>query len=382
METFVLIKNLRLLFFLVLFIPGAILAAIIDTSKLQQEELMKKELLNAFYTLSPEIKESLGQEFVDEVSRQTHSIFTLFPSLPTELQQEILKQAGKISSIEIKDTAKIQDKTNFKTALCISLTSKQFYGSVRKIIKEPKLIAKASKPRPMFAKSHYEADYALREAINESMDLDTIQTIIDLKADVNCIADYYNYSLSEEQRNEVRKNYSQEFTAPIHFAALRDRDDIIRLLYTSNADLHKENNLAGLLPLHLAAQHGKCKATEALIECQADVNRLNSHKVVTPVNLASYAGHTDIVKILLDAKANISYTLHNATNNQHKEMVKFLIGEKADVNEIADGKSPLDGAYYFYIFNTYKNEAKKKIAKEIIQLLEDAGGNRVDRSRY
>jgi len=124
---------------------------------------------------------------------------------------------------------------------------------------------------------------------------------------------------------------------PLHWAASRGRDDVVKLLVERNANVHlvtsdnwsamhdaarkgsepvcrmlrdatadvKIRTSNGNTPLHLACHYGRLEAASFLSDCDGvDVNETNSvgH---SPLHLASRHGHEAIVSLLIDKRGSV-----------------------------------------------------------------------------
>ena len=136
---------------------------------------------------------------------------------------------------------------------------------------------------------------------------------------------------------------------PLNSAAVKGRNQIVKLLIEKGADLN-----AGT-PLIFAATDGHMEVVELLIANGADVNaKTNDQLGGTALHMTSNLGHKKAVELLVAAGADVNAKmlhgmtpLHFATNN--KGIAKFLIDKGADVNaKLNDGphngSTPLDFA--------------------------------------
>ena len=134
---------------------------------------------------------------------------------------------------------------------------------------------------------------------------------------------------------------------PLNSAAVKGRNQIVKLLIEKGADLN-----AGT-PLIFAATDGHVKVLELLIAAGTDVNaKANDQLGGTALHIAANLGHKKVVELLVAAGADVNAKmlygmtpLHFAANN--KGIAKFLIDKGADVNaKLNDGphngSTPLD----------------------------------------
>ena len=136
---------------------------------------------------------------------------------------------------------------------------------------------------------------------------------------------------------------------PLNSAAVKGRNQIVKLLIEKGADLN-----AGT-PLISAATDGHMEVIELLIANGADVNaKANDQLGGTALHMTANLGHKKVVELLVAAGADVNAKmlhgmtpLHFAANN--KGIAKFLIDKGADVNaKLNDGphngSTPLDFA--------------------------------------
>jgi ankyrin repeat protein len=136
---------------------------------------------------------------------------------------------------------------------------------------------------------------------------------------------------------------------PLNSAAVKGRNQIVKLLIEKGADLNSGT------PLIAAATDGHMEVIELLIANGADVNaKANDQLGGTALHMTANLGHKKIVELLVAAGADVNAKmlhgmtpLHFAANN--KGIAKFLIDKGADVNaKLNDGPqngfTPLDFA--------------------------------------
>tara|TARA_B100001029_G_scaffold161687_1_gene150597 strand:+ start:279 stop:833 length:555 start_codon:yes stop_codon:yes gene_type:complete len=95
---------------------------------------------------------------------------------------------------------------------------------------------------------------------------------------------------------------------PLHQAARLNKNEIVKLLISSGADIHVTDDVRGRTPLHFASNS---EIAELLIVAGADVNA--KARGSTPLHNAAYRGLKEIVELLIAKGANI-----NPKNNQGK----------------------------------------------------------------
>ncbi len=117
---------------------------------------------------------------------------------------------------------------------------------------------------------------------------------------------------------------------PLNFAVRFDYDDIADILISRGADYMGRGEHT-LPPLHLAAIMGSVKSARLIIALGAEVDREFRLSLCKPD--AKNARSEDGSEILAEIHIQKGLTpLHLAIHGQHKEMVKLLIENGADVN--------------------------------------------------
>ncbi|MGA2890417.1 MAG: ankyrin repeat domain-containing protein [Terracidiphilus sp.] len=106
-------------------------------------------------------------------------------------------------------------------------------------------------------------------------------------------------------------------------------------------------------PIHEAARDGDVKKVELLLKDHPDLVASKDEKYgQTPLHIAAFDDHLDVAKLLLANKADVnakakngSTPLHLAAAKGNKDMVELLLASKADINAVDnDGWSALHSA--------------------------------------
>jgi hypothetical protein len=106
-------------------------------------------------------------------------------------------------------------------------------------------------------------------------------------------------------------------------------------------------------PIHDATREGDIKKVEALLKEHPDLVSSRDEKYgQTPLHIAAFNDHINVAKLLLENKADVnakanngSTPLHLAAAKGNKDMVELLLDNKADVDaKDNDGWSPLHSA--------------------------------------
>ncbi|XRM41835.1 hypothetical protein ABZX51_005079 [Aspergillus tubingensis] len=147
----------------------------------------------------------------------------------------------------------------------------------------------------------------------------------------------------EEAENQ---DYAHEPT-PLHSAALRGYDDVVRELLEAHADTNYGNQ-HGKTPLHLAVQDGQTAVVKALLDGGANPSLCDMDGRL-PIHLASEVGNIFIFRALQQAVSYVEAVddrgrtpLHICARHAYAELVELLLDQGADPNSSnADGQSPL-----------------------------------------
>jgi len=90
----------------------------------------------------------------------------------------------------------------------------------------------------------------------------------------------------------------------LHWAALGDRAEMIRVLVYAGANTETRTRLGSYTPLHLAAENGHAEAIAALVAGEAKIGAQTANGT-TPLHFAAASGDAEAVTLLLDAGAEI-----------------------------------------------------------------------------
>ena len=118
----------------------------------------------------------------------------------------------------------------------------------------------------------------------------------------------------------------------LYLACRGKKEDIVRLLIESNADVNICHEIDGDTPLMIACSEGYVKITEYLLESsKVSINDFNKNGW-NPLIYASHYGHIQVVKLLIEhhadvnAKGHFGYTaLYRGCNTGRYEVIELLL---------------------------------------------------------
>jgi len=129
----------------------------------------------------------------------------------------------------------------------------------------------------------------------------TMRQWITLFGRIEVVKMFLNGSEDGHQEKGDATKKSGDRRTPLHWAASKGYNDIVRLLQGEFSMDVNAKNLSGLTPLHLAAENGDVEVVKQLLCLGADVYSNDNHNRM-PIHLADANGHFEVARILLNSK--------------------------------------------------------------------------------
>ncbi|GLB02984.1 hypothetical protein AtubIFM57258_006455 [Aspergillus tubingensis] len=149
-----------------------------------------------------------------------------------------------------------------------------------------------------------------------------------------------------DSKEEEIQNYGLEPT-PLHSAALRGYDDVVRGLLEAHVDINF-GNYNGSTPLHLSVRHGHTAVVKTLLDGGANASLCDLHGRL-PIHIASEGGNILIFRALQKFGTYVRAAddrdrtpLHITARHGYEELVELLLRQGADPNSSdVEGHAPL-----------------------------------------
>ena len=133
--------------------------------------------------------------------------------------------------------------------------------------------------------------------------------------------------------------------APLHVAARRDDEELVRRLLKHGADIDAPSGEG--TPLHVAVLRGHRRIIELLLSRGANVQLASSPEYGTPLHVAAARDRVEVVRLLLRQGAEVNARgragrtpLHEAVDKLHLASASALLAAGAEVNYRTNTTSP------------------------------------------
>ena len=191
----------------------------------------------------------------------------------------------------------------------------------------------------------------------QSGHLQSVKVLIDAGADVNMVDGKHHIplfyacasghadvvtELIDRGSDKQLEDKDLEGRCPLHYAAMVDRTDIIKILLRRQLDPNTQDN-AGCPPLHFAAYGGFVHSMSALLENGADVNLPDNDKQ-TALHWACRSGSLDAVKLLV-ARFNANVNAFHYGGGELTPLDYALLEDHQDVALYLTENNAFTGAY-------------------------------------
>ena len=140
--------------------------------------------------------------------------------------------------------------------------------------------------------------------------------------------------------------------AAIHIAAYSGNSGVVRLLCeeygvdvnSSTSETLEETPKRGMTPLEWATRKGHTDVVRVLLGNKADVNASRHTDGVTPLYIAAQNGHTEVVKLLLDNKADADVNASSHTGGTTPLYIAAQNGHTEVVKLLLDNKADVNAS--------------------------------------
>jgi ankyrin repeat protein len=130
----------------------------------------------------------------------------------------------------------------------------------------------------------------------KTYDYDMADSALHYAIERKCSSPFLLYLIEECGVNVNDRNNAK--ATPCHYAAEKDRGDLIRIFFNKGADVNAKDVIRNT-PLHVACSRGASNAVNALLDCGANLEAKNMGGC-TPLDMARNAKHESVVKIIED----------------------------------------------------------------------------------
>ncbi|KAG7238712.1 hypothetical protein INR49_031228, partial [Caranx melampygus] len=209
----------------------------------------------------------------------------------------------------------------------LSLLHKKDFGIFKKSVKREHVYTRFSGEKSLL---HYTV---------ASGDMESVEQVLSLGADVNCNGDDRTVRLLLDKGAVVDAREKAGWT-PLHLACQNGHETVVRLLLSrlSEEAMGECEEAQGRTPLHLASAYGHLNIAKLLLSQGADPNAVD-HSLSTALHLSAEEGHNRVVRELVKSGANTDgadsrgYTpLHLAALKGHTGICRQLLSKGANPN--------------------------------------------------
>ena len=131
---------------------------------------------------------------------------------------------------------------------------------------------------------------------------------------------------------DVEERAPNTLFTPLHQAALRGHERIVKLLLSHKADVNSRSKTEAT-PLHLASQEGHLASVVALLQAGADP-LLPRRDGALPIHRAAQHNHTEVVRILIESTKCSPDQVRHVTPLQFKHHRSIAFSYSQKINEI------------------------------------------------
>jgi len=224
------------------------------------------------------------------------------------------------------------------------------HGNVQILIEHRCNVNKATRDKatPLFIASQMGFDAIVDELIQAKAEVDTPNNT---RATPLFIASQNERLEIAKKLIGLRANVNSETTGgatPMYIAAQKDNKDVAELLFESGAEVNKQAQ-DGATPMLIAAQNGNLSTVKFLLSLDVAQKDLCMHSGASPVFVSAQNNHLEVVKALVQHGSNVTLCLRSgvspvyiAAQNGNLEVLKYLLHEAcAEHGTLLEDATPL-----------------------------------------